>query len=105
MKVYISLPITGQERSAKIRSGKAKRRLEGCDGITAVTPFEVCDGIVGEADYAEYMGRDIAALLRCDAVCFLSGWQNSKGCVLEHHAAEVYGKQIIYLNDKPATGK
>ena len=42
------------------------------------------------------MGNDIAALLECDAVLFLEGWQVSKGCQLEHKAAELYDKIKYY---------
>jgi hypothetical protein len=48
--------------------------------------------------YNAYLGFDIAFLLEnADAVAFCRGWENSKGCRLEFAAAEIYGKEIIYL--------
>ena len=49
------------------------------------------------ADYAAHMGTDITTLLRCDTVCFLPGWQMSKGCMLEFAAAKIYNKWITFF--------
>lgn len=94
MKVYISLPITGHdieevEANCIYASGVIQAK-----GHTPVSPLDVSPD--PDATYAEHMGRDISALLECDAVLFLEGYENSKGCRLEHAAAEIYNKQIIY---------
>lgn len=93
MKIYISLPITGHDiEEVEARCIFAKAVLEK-KGHTPVSPLDVSTD--PDATYAEHMGRDIAALLECDAVLFLEGYENSKGCRLEHAAAEIYGKQIV----------
>ena len=46
--------------------------------------------------YEAVIGTDITALLLCDAVLFMDGWETSKGCRLEHAAAEIYEKEIWY---------
>ena len=94
MKVYISLPITGHDiEEVEARCIFAKAVLEK-KGHAPVSPLDVSDN--PDASYAEHMGRDISALLCCDAVVFLEGWEASRGCRLEHAAAEIYGKRIIY---------
>ena len=97
MKVYISLPITGhdieQVEAGCIYASAVLRKK----GHTPVSPLDVSPD--PEASYAEHMGRDITALLECDAVMFLDGWEESKGCMLEHAAAEIYGKEKLYLKD------
>ena len=46
------------------------------------------------------MGKDIAALLNCDAAVFLDDWQLSSGCNLERRACEIYNKIVFDgLND------
>lgn len=94
MKIYISLPISGRdieevEAGCIFATGVIEKK-----GHTAVSPLEVSPN--PDASYAEHMGNDIAALLECDAVLFLDGWECSKGCQLEHKAAELYGKTIYY---------
>lgn len=94
MKVYISLPITGhdiEEVEARCIFAKAVLKKKG---HTPVSPLDVSTD--PDATYAEHMGRDIAALLECDAVVFLEGYEDSRGRRLEHAAAEIYGKDILF---------
>lgn len=96
MKVYISIPISGRSlRDAKDQARIIKAKLEA-HGHKCITPFDVCPE--SNKPYAYYMGRDIEALLAddIDAVVFGFGSYHSKGCRLEHAAAEIYGKHIVY---------
>ena len=96
MKVYISLPITGhdieQVEASCIYASAVLRKK----GHTPVSPLDVSPD--PDASYAEHTGRDIAALLTCDAVLFLDGWTASNGCSLEFAAAKIYGKEIMFEN-------
>lgn len=94
MKVYISLPITGHDiEQVDARLAFAKAILEK-KGHTPVSPLEL-DHKDPEF-YEAVIGTDITALLCCDAVLFMDGWEASRGCRLEHAAAEIYGKEIIH---------
>lgn len=44
---------------------------------------------------AWYLGASIRALSYADIVYFVKGWQDAKGCRLEHQIAESYGITII----------
>lgn len=92
-KVYISLPISGLKiESVKQNAEKAAEYLRKA-GYEPVTPFDVSPN--ENVSYAHHMGKDVEALLECDAVLFLKGWQYSKGCQLERYAAMIYKKEII----------
>lgn len=96
MKLYLSIPITGRPLEyVKYQSGVIKRHLE-LHGHECITPFDICSDPFMPYEY--YMGRDIERLLAHDieGVVFCIGYQYSKGCRLEHAAAEIYGKRIIY---------
>ena len=96
MKLYISIPISGRPlHEAKHQAECIKAKLTE-HGHECITPFDVCPEF-GKS-YAYYMGKDIEALLAddIDAVVFGNGFHNSKGCRLEHAAAEIYGKRIVY---------
>lgn len=97
MKVYISLPITGHPlEEVRHRADYAKRRLRA-HGHEPVSPLDVSPD--PDAPYHEHIGRDIAALLQCEAVIFLDGYISSKGCQLEMEAAEIYGKKLYFEYD------
>ena len=96
MKLYISIPITGRPLAdAKYQAEVIRNKLRP-HGHECVTPFDICPE--SGRPYAYYMGRDIEALLADDieGVVFGAGFHDSKGCMLEHVAARIYGKRIIY---------
>ena len=88
-KVYVSIPISGRNiHTVMIESEKVKECLSRL-GHTPVTPFDVCPET--NQPYAYYMGRDIEALLECEAIYLCPGWQENKGCRAEAAVAEIYG--------------
>lgn len=103
MKIYISIPISGHDPEEQ--RAKAERFAKDIDAIghDPINPFEVPappEYFDEKGRYAYYMGFDIANLLWCDAAYFSRGWEQSKGCQLEHTAAEIYGLKIYYALDK-----
>jgi hypothetical protein len=91
---YVSLPITGRDiEDVEAECRFAEIRIKE-KGFIPVSPLVVsCDH---DAPYSEHMGKDIAALLECDAVYFLRGWHESKGCNAEFEIAKIYGKEIVF---------
>lgn len=97
MKIYISLPITGydlQERKQYAQSIKdfLLTYYKDCE---VITPFDICNE--ENKPYSYYMGKDLEALLECNATYFCAGWQSSQGCLLEYEAAKIYGKKTYFL--------
>lgn len=103
MRIYISIPISGH--ALEEQRAKAERFAKDIDAIghDAINPFDVPEPpacLDERVKYAYYMGEDVKELLMCDAVYFSRGWEQSKGCRLEHAAAEIYGLKIYYALDK-----
>lgn len=48
------------------------------------------------ATYEDFMRGDLKALLDCDAIYMLSGWERSVGARCEHMVAAMCGLQIMY---------
>lgn len=99
MKIYISLPITGKDMASVEASIERAKEAITEKGHTPVSPIDQDT----TQDYATLMGNDIKELLQCDAVVFLDGWKESKGCRLENAAAKIYGKECFYGIDKIPT--
>lgn len=95
-KLYISLPISGRPlEDVKYRAEWLKVNSLFTKVYDAITPFDVCPD--STLPYNELMGRDIAALLDCDAILLDWDWKTSKGCRAEKAIAEIYGKPIMIV--------
>ncbi|WP_085731242.1 MULTISPECIES: DUF4406 domain-containing protein [unclassified Pseudomonas] len=49
--------------------------------------------------WSKCMRRDIAALMECDTVATLPGWQNSRGASLEVHIGKELGMKVVNAHD------
>lgn len=45
-----------------------------------------------------YLAKSIEKMSTCNSVYFCKGWENNRGCIVEHMAAEKYGLEIIEEN-------
>ena len=43
-----------------------------------------------------FLAKSLEAMSTCHAVYFCKGWENARGCKIEHEAAVTYGLTIIY---------
>lgn len=43
-----------------------------------------------------FMAKSLENMSLCDAAYFCRGWENARGCRIEHDAAKSYGLEIIY---------
>lgn len=107
IKVYVSLPITGQESTVMERCMEAKERIEKIFKeadtqdyeLEVVFPKDVEKIGTPEQDNTKplsyWIGEDIKLLMECDAVFFCKGNSRSRGCQLEHRCATLYEKTIL----------
>lgn len=107
IKIYVSLPITGQETTVMQRCMEAKERLETIFKeadtqdyeLEVVFPKDVDKIGTPEQDNTKslgyWLGEDIKLLMDCDAVFFCKGNGKSRGCQLEHRCASLYQKTIL----------
>lgn len=92
MKIMISQPMRGkteeqirEEREALIK----KLQEEGHEVLETV--FEDFDCY---ASPIAYLARSIEFLDKADAVVFMKGWQEARGCRIEYTIAVEYGKFV-----------
>lgn len=43
-----------------------------------------------------FLAKSLENMSKCHAAYFCKGWEKTRGCVIEHMAAEKYGLEIIY---------
>lgn len=46
-----------------------------------------------------FLAKSIENMSRCHAAYFCKGWEQARGCRIEHAAAVAYGLQIIYEDE------
>ena len=95
MRVMISQPMKGLTREEIERNrAEAVKRL-GAEG------HEVVDSIVTDEPPADSnaalhcLGKSFQIMATCDAVLFLEGWEQARGCRMERAACEAYGVKVM----------
>ena len=95
MKIMISQPMRGKTNE-QIRQEREElvKELES-------QGHEVIDTVFEEApnneDVAIYMlSQSIRYIGKVDAVVFMQGWENARGCKIENKICQDYGRQTIY---------
>lgn len=99
-KIMISQPMKGKTIE-QIR----KERLHIIDLLESkgyVVINSIMSGkIPKDDDEAIYnLSRAIRIMSRVDVVFFMKGWEQARGCRIEHEVATLYEKEIIYEEDK-----
>lgn len=85
MKAYIAGPMTGH-KDLNFPAFHAEAKKWRDLGHEVINPAELNPD--PNADWHECMRADIAALVTCDTIVLLPGWQQSRGASLEQHIAE-----------------
>ena len=47
-----------------------------------------------------FLAKSLENMSLCHTVYFCKGWENARGCRIEHEAAKAYGLEIIYETDQ-----
>lgn len=98
-KVMISQPMAGKtpEEIVNVRD-KAVTYLEGLGYEVVDTYFPndfkgLTTDILNQPLF--FLGQSLMYMSLCEAVYFCDGWDKTRGCILEHKAAEAYGLELI----------
>lgn len=94
-KLFISIPMRGKSTEQIIEewtelAAKAQAQLN--------EDFIIIQSIFPQDDTKHplvYLGRSIMLMADADVVYFALGWEDSRGCVIEHMAATKYDKICI----------
>ena len=102
-KVMISQPMGGKTHEEILATkAKAVKDLSQYHHTLVDTLF-TDEWTKNEASSGEYtksplwfLAKSLEAMSRCNTVYFCKGWENARGCKIEHEAAVEYGLHIMY---------
>lgn len=94
MKIMISQPMRGKSEE-QIRNERENLVKELTEQGHEVIDTIFTDKAPENCDIAlYYLSKSVEAISKVDAVVFMKGWENARGCMIEHQIAEKYGKFI-----------
>lgn len=104
IKAMLSQPMGGKSEEEIISTRER--------AITALTRlgYEVVNTLFTDEWYSEksmedrgivnkplcFLAKSLENMSLCHAAYFCKGWENARGCRIEHEAAEAYGMVILY---------
>lgn len=100
MKAVISQPMRGKsvEQIKQERADLVKLLLEK-GYIVEDTVFTFTDDLSEDRHSLFCLGRVISLIAAMDAVVFMDGWEEARGCRIEHTCCKEYGVPILYTKD------
>ena len=90
-KLFISQPMRGKT-DEEILAERADAAQAARDALGE--EVEVIDSFFGTSDMShalEYLGESLKLLAKADIAYFALGWNEARGCKIEHVCAEEYG--------------
>ena len=103
-KAMFSIPLAGRTRE-EIIAGR-KRAIEALTAMgfeVVITTFDsewYSKDAMAERGVVQvplcFLAKSLEQMCMCHAVYFCKGWENARGCRIEHEAAKAYGLEILY---------
>lgn len=99
MTLYISGPITGikfyRRNFRRAEKYLAKKGFSVINPVTVGDTLDIPKSMPEALAYKKYMKADLRAMLDCDGIYLLKGWENSKGAKIERYVADECGLKIF----------
>lgn len=91
MRLYVSGPVTGIPDRNKSAFEEAARELSSAASVAVEIPH---DTVPADAEWHAAMRLSLRAMLECDGLAMLPGWQQSKGARIERDVALAVGMTV-----------
>lgn len=101
MKVFISQPMKdlSDEEILKVREDAielATIALRSSEGVEIIDSFFQSAPV--DAKPLWYLGKSLELLSTADVCIFVKGWENARGCKIEHECCKQYGIPTLYFD-------
>ena len=93
-KVFVSMPMRGKGKEEIFAE---RERLLALAASSLGEEVELVESYLGEGDYKplECLGESLKCMARTDLAVFGRGWEDARGCRIEHTFALEYGVTIL----------
>lgn len=98
MKVFISGPMRDIPNGNKELFERCEMALES-RGLSCYNPRWNDYGYSSQFTTRDMLTVTLNALLQCDWICFLDGWEKASGCQIEKAIAEKLKMGTLYFHD------
>lgn len=99
MKFMISQPMGGLSDEEILETKRRVTDLLEREGHTVINTFIQSDPPIRCWNRGLwFLGMSLVEMSECDGMYFCKGWENAKGCRMEHEAAIAYGLPCRYEN-------
>ena len=98
LKLYISQPMRGktQEEILRVREKAIASAKRNCGEDVEVIDFYIPDYNPDKGCVAlKFLSKSIEMLADADVAYFAKGWEEARGCKIEHECAIAYGIDVI----------
>lgn len=97
-KIFISQPMNGltDEKIKENRNYAIVLLDVFMDGEEYVVIDSFFENAPHDAKPLWFLGKSLELMADADYVLFLNGWENARGCRIEHQCTQEYGLQCIY---------
>lgn len=104
MKAMLSQPMAGKTEQEIIETRERAITSLKENGYDVVNTLFTDEWYSNEAMEARgvvqiplcFLAKSLENMSLCHAAYFCKGWENARGCRIEHEAAKAYGLEIIY---------
>ena len=96
-KVMISQPMQGLSQGEIIEKWEAiryKLLVEGYDVISTFVEDNIPSNVIYRSTW--YLAKSLEHMSTVNAVYFCKGWENARGCRIEHEVAKAYHITCLY---------
>lgn len=96
---FISQPMSGLTDEQILAARDAAKEILEDMGYTVLDSF-IKDEIKAKNQPLAYLARSLSIMAQADAVYFITGYENARGCLIEERCAKDYGITCIYETNR-----
>ena len=110
MKAMLSQPMAGKTDARRLEPGDVLDVRKEAIAVLKEKGYEIVNTLFTDEWYSKesmeergvvqiplcFLAKSLENMSLCHAAYFCKGWENARGCRIEHDAAVAYGLDVIY---------